>query len=286
MTASPARSVPARSGPPLGRAWLSALSTVAIFGASTLLLSVLFSLAVAPWVELEWWRVFRRCVSVAAFMSLWWFTRVRERRPLASYGLAPSGAGHSQLRFGLLLGAASLGLVLGAGLATGACRIDVTDDRLRLWRTVLGFIPAALLVGVLEELIFRGFMLQRLAACSRTGAVILSSAVYAAVHLKSPAAFTLLTWLELGGLFLLGVVLSLSYFASGQLWLAVGLHSALAYGARINKLVVSFVDPSMAWLTGTSRLVNGLVGWIVLIGLGGVVWWWARRHEGGFAHGN
>ena len=284
MTASPHRPVPIARGPTPDRGCATALSTLAAFGASTAALSALLSLAVLPCVDLAWWRVFRRCVSIAAFASLWWITCVWKRRPLSSYGLVASGAGNRQLRFGLLLGFAALAVMLGVSLAVGACRVDVTADRVRLWRTLLGFLPAALLVGVLEELVFRGLMLQQLMGCSRGGAVALSSAVYALVHLKSPA-LTVLTWTELGGLFLLGAVLSLSYLVTGQLWLAVGLHSSLAYGARVNKLLVSFGDPSLAWLTGTSRLVNGMVGWVALGTIGGIVWWWARRAQGGCAHG-
>jgi membrane protease YdiL (CAAX protease family) len=244
---------------------------------------VLSALAM-PFVDLPWWRVFRRCVSIAALASLWWLTRVRGGRSLLSYGLFVTAAGKGQLQAGLALGAAGLALLLGLGLATGSCQVDVTDDRLRLWRTVIGFVPAALLVGLLEELIFRGLILQHLLTCSRTAAVTISSALYAVVHLKSPS-MTLLTWMELIGLFVLGAVLCLSYFATRQLWLAVGLHASLAYGARVNKLFVSFTDPSLAWLTGTSRLVNGLAGWIALGIIGGMLWQWMRRQEGGVAHG-
>jgi hypothetical protein len=45
----------------------------------------------------------------------------------------------------------------------------------------------------------------------------------------------------------------------------------LAYGARVNKLVLA-IDPSITWLTGTSRLINGVVSWVVLLGLGVLVW--------------
>lgn len=263
----------------LSRARRSALWAVVRFGLSTFLLSLTVSLLVTPWLDLPWWKVFRRCVSVGAAVGLWLCIKKFEKRTVQSYGLSADGTGRSQFLLGILLGLVGLGVMLGVGIATGACRIDVTPDRVRLWKTVLGFIPAAGLVSVLEELVFRGFILQHLLAFSRPVAVALSSAAYAIVHLKM-TTFTLSTWLELGGLFLLGSVLALSYLATSHLSLAIGLHAVLAYGARVNKLVIQFTDPSMAWLFGTSRLVNGLMNWLLLLGIGGFIVWWARHGAG------
>ena len=265
---------------------LAALWSVVRFGLCVLLISLTMSLLAAPWFELSWWHVIRRCVSIAAALSLWISIRTFERRSVRSYGFSRFGEGKRQLFFGVVLGLGMLALMLGIGLVSGTCRIDVTPDRLKLWRTVLGFIPAVALVSILEELVFRGFLLQHLLAYSRPLAVFASSALYAIVHLKE-TAFTAGTWLELGGLLLLGVILAISYLLTQQLYLSIGLHAALAYGARINKLLIEFSDSSLSWLVGTSRLVNGLAGWVALLGIGAVVMWWARAsREGGVPHGN
>jgi membrane protease YdiL (CAAX protease family) len=250
------------------------------------LIGLALSLLVVPWVTLSWWKVFRRCISIAAAISLWLFISRFERRSLASYGCSLDGAGKRELVFGCALGIAALGLMATLGLASGACRIEVTPDRLKLWRTLLGFIPAAALVSLLEELVFRGVILQHLAACSKWLAVALSSSLYAAVHLKAPT-ITLMTGLELGGLFLLGVVLAVSYLRTNRLALAIGLHAILAYGARVNKLLIEFPDASLAWLVGTSRLVNGLAGWGALLAIVGMVMWWTRSsNRGGVRYGH
>ena len=263
---------------------LAAVTSVLAFGLSIVLLSLLMSLAVLPWLDLSWWKIFRRCVSIAAVLSLWIFIRKMQRRSFSSYGLIAPREGKRDLIFGVLLGAGALGVMLVVGLASGACRINVIPDSARLWRTVVTFVPAAFLVGVLEELVFRGFILQQLLSYSPRLGLIGSSGLYAAVHLKNLAA-TPAMWLELGGLFLLGILLAYTYLSTRNLWLAIGLHAALAYGARINKLVLAFPDP-FSWLTGTSRLVNGLAGWIALLGIGGVVWWWTGRSQrGGAQHG-
>jgi membrane protease YdiL (CAAX protease family) len=267
---------------------------VARFGISVALLSVALSgialltahLVAVPWAGLSWWTVTRRCVSMAAALSLWWCIRYAERRSLGSYGLGPLRAGKRDLARGLALGAGTLVVLLGLGLAVGLVRLQITPDQGKLWRTVIGFLPAAGVVGLLEELVFRGFLLRHLLACSTAVAVLASSACYALVHLKHPA----MDWAvgrELIGLGVLGAVLAMTVLRTRTLYLAIGLHASLAYGVRVNKLLLEFPEPSLCWLTGTTRLVNGLLSWLALLGIGGIVLWWTRpsSQRGGSCHG-
>ena len=265
---------------------VSGIIAVMRFGLCVLVVSLLLSAIASPWLNLSWWKVFRRCVSIAAALSLWLCNKVFDRRDLRSYGLVSLREGKRQLAFGLLVGLSALAMMLAVGLATGTCRFSISPDRIKLWRTVLGFIPAAALVGLLEELVFRGVILQHLARHSRAFAIAASSGLYALVHLKM-LSFGLQTWMELGGLFLLGGLLSLTYLWTQQLYLAIGLHASLAYGARVNKLLIEFPDTSRSWLVGTNRLVNGLTGWMALVAIGIAVMWWVRRvqHRGGARHG-
>lgn len=257
-TASPRP--PAPASPTCASAWRALLR----FLLWTVGLSLAFSLLAVPFVELPWWRVARRCVSIAAALSLWICVWTHERRTLAPYGLSAwITAGKAELMTGLGLGGALLAALLAAGLALGYWEIAVTPDRAKLWRVALTFIPAALVIGVLEEAVFRGYLLQHLQACGVRFAVAASSAVYAAVHLKS-LAVSQAGMRELTGLFLFGVILCVSYLRTGRLWLAIGLHAVLAYGARVNKLVLARTPDLDPWLIGTNRLLDGALGWAVL----------------------
>ena len=285
LSSSKHTSPPSRPASLHGRrsSWETAFWPVLRFGMSLLLISIPLSLVVSWWLPLAWWKAFRRCVSIAAALSLWIACR-SEHTSLRSFGLSSWREGKRQFSMGLFLGVGALALLFGLYLASGACHVNITPDRIKLWRTLLGFIPAAVLVSVLEEGVFRGFLLQHLLTSSRSLAFILTSTIYAFVHLKT-APLTLIAWLELGGLFLLGNVLALTYLVTHRLYLAVGLHAALAYGARVNKLLVAFPDPSMAWLVGTSRLINGVVSWVALLGVGALVIWWVRSsRKGGACH--
>ena len=248
------------------------------------LLSLLFSLLALPWVDLSWWRIFRRCVSIAAAITLWWRIKIAEHRSYRSYGLVSYREGKRHLRFGLLLGITTLAVMATVGLATHVCSVAISPDQSKLWRTAAGFLPVAGLVGLLEELVFRGYILRHLLVFSKPLAVIGSSAAYALVDLKSPE-FSWMTGMELIGLFLLGVVLALSCLETGQLFLAVGLHASRAYGARVNKVFFVFHD-SANWLAGTSRLVNGVASWVALLAIAWIIAKWARGSaRGGVQHG-
>ena len=267
-------------------AWWSVLR----FGLGVVLVSLILSPLAIPWAEHgSWWTAIRRCVSISAAVSVWVSITKLERRSLLSYGFSSGRAGIRQLFFGVFVGLAALGLMLVIGLASGVCHIAITPNHAKLWLIILGFIPASVIVSVLEELVFRGFILQQLLTYSTLLAVISSSGLYALVHLKTWTV-GMPTVLELGGLFLLGSILSVSYLKTNQLYCAVGLHASLAYGARVNKLLIEFESSAVNWLVGTSRLVDGIANWVVLLVIGGILLWWMRplpqSQEGGEDHGN
>lgn len=263
---APATSNPSAAGCAAG------LRQVVWFTAAVVFLSLALSLPVLPFTDLPWWRVFRRCASMASVLVLFW-AMSRSRLSWASLGLRPWREGKRPLLQGVALGA-GLVLWLTVGyLLFDVWEIAVTPDRWRLWRTVIGFLPAALLVGVLEELIFRGYLLRQLMACSTPFAVAATSAAYALVHLKPGWAWPE-SAMELTGLFVLGAVLAVAVLRTGHLYLAIGLHASLAYWARVNKLVLEFPPDSPQWLVGSSRLVNGMLVWGLLILVGVIL---ARR---------
>ncbi|MBI4597951.1 MAG: CPBP family intramembrane metalloprotease [Candidatus Omnitrophica bacterium] len=255
--------------------------SVITFGLLTFAISVLLSVIVWPFVGLPWWKVFRRCVSIGAAASVLICVKVLERRTVRSYGFADAGKGMRQLLFGVVLGASTLAAMFGIGLWSGAYHVSIDESPLKFWGTIIGLMPAMALVSVLEELVFRGVILQRLIVYSRPVAMFVSSALYAIVHLKTlaPTWSPWGPWFELFGLFLFGMILCVSFFLTGQLYLAVGLHASLAYGARVNKLLVEFPRPALNWLIGTNRLVNGVMNWMALLAMCGVMVWWVRSSQ-------
>lgn len=85
------------------------------------------------------------------------------------------------------------------------------------WRElVVTFLPAA----VHEELLFRGYVFQKLSTWNRTFAILFGAVLFAALHLGNPS----IGWLALANIFLGGVLLGLAYFAYQRLWFPIGLH--------------------------------------------------------------
>ncbi len=222
-------------------------------------------------------------MSIASALSLWLFVRKIEQRSFQSYGLLSVRAGKRHYRMGFLFGVLALGLIIAFGFVIGTYQIEIEANRLKFWGTLIGLLPAMCLVSVLEELVFRGFILQHLSTYSRTLAVFVSSALYAVVHVRA-AMITPALYRELVGLFLLGGLLSLTYLMTNQLSLAIGLHAILAYGARVNKLLFTIPLSPREWLVGTSRMVNGVATWVVLLIIGGMIAWWVRSSHGGAVH--
>ncbi|HEX9780754.1 MAG TPA: CPBP family intramembrane glutamic endopeptidase [bacterium] len=252
--------------------WRAGLASATAYGLLTVGLALAGSLVgwllLSSWLDLSWWRIFRRCASSAAVIALWWRVKRSEGRTFSSYGVSRFRAGKGELAEGLLLGSFVLAGLLLAGLASGSVYIRITEETFRLWRTVILFIPGALLVAVIEEAVFRGYLLEHLSRVSKAFGIITTSAIFAVIHLREHTLHAA-AWRELAGLFLLGSVLALAALRSRGLWLPIGLHAALAYGARVNKHLVDFQDLSWSWLTGTSRLVNGLASWTALLLLAG-----------------
>ena len=255
---------------------LRSLGRLLAFTASIILVGLALSAVAKIWVPLSWWVIFRRCVSIAASLSLVFFLWRVHHQSIRSLGLGSwRSIGKRQLIQGVLLGCGTIALMASLYLGSGICHIGIHPDTTRVWLTLIAFIPAAGLIGLLEELIFRGYILQQLLACSRWLAITGSSAAYAVVHLRAVPVWPQ-SGFDLIGLFLLGVVLAIGTLKTKPLYLAIGLHASLAYWARMNKLLVTFPEPALQWLVGTNRLVNGLIAWVVLLGLG---WFLSRQRR-------
>lgn len=256
----------------------TSLILLAQFALLVVSISFFLSLIALPLTDLSWLQTFRRCVSIASAISLWIMIKRVQRLSFSAYGLSSWHQGRWEFGLGILLGLSALVGILAVGLLTNSCAVDLIPDSAKLWRTVLGFIPAAVLVGILEELVFRGFIFQQLRNFSAPAGFTISSILYAVVHLKHPS-WTVMVWMELFGLFFLGMLLCYCVWVTKRLWLSIGLHASLAYGARVNKLLLYLSDVSREWLVGTSRLVNGVAAWVVLAAIAVVIAFWAQHTQ-------
>lgn len=189
-----------------------------------------------------------------------------------------------------------IGVAWGAGLALTVLALSLAGGARLLTGAAAGerYLAVALPVGaglglaaLLEELLFRGFPLARLAAATGPVAASLALAVaFTAAHLGNPA----LSWLGLANVGLAALLLSAVFFSRSGLPAAVGLHFgwnaglALAADAPVSGLrfglpVLEYAPGSRGWLTGGGFGPEG--GLAATVVLAGALWWWFRRIERG-----
>ncbi len=163
------------------------------------------------------------------------FVKWEQRGSVTDLGLQQGPETMSHLVIGALSGAAAALLVYAVALVFGGQLRPVDQITLDL---VASEVIITMPVAVLEELAYRGYLLTRLTeAWGRSSGLVLSSLLFSVLHFG--------WWLPLGtvtadlivlfsfNLFLGGLVLGLSYYASGErLWVAIAFHFAwniLAY---------------------------------------------------------
>ena len=191
----------------------------------------------------------------------------------------------------------NLGLVVSAPLASGellrgmlfAAVLIVAADAMVLLSTPtrharggvfpwfeLGmiFLPAALH----EELAFRGYLYQKLRSWNRIAAIVITAALFAALHLGNRA----ISPIAVTNILLAGVLLALGYERRCTLWFPMGLHFVwnvlsgpiLGYGVsgyQPQTTLLRTISAGPAWLSGARFGIEGSI-WMGLAEAGGICW--------------
>jgi membrane protease YdiL (CAAX protease family) len=265
-----------------------------VLGKSYVLLPVVFGLAflsacvVSPFVkvlndELSKTRpldkIFVNCLLAFALIYFVVFRRHMRSRVAESLNLRVSSV-LTHLAAGLAAGAVVLCVIIAVFYAAGAKHYDANFAAGLIWRALL----IGLGVGFLEEIVFRGVVLQNLQAdMALFFAVVFASAFFAAMHFVKPlpdeildlgrapsfdrfhllngfrvvpyqlGAFSRLDviWPFLLGLFLIGVALSVAYIKTGSLYLPIGIHAGFVAVGKLDGQL--FRD-----VAGRSKLLFGV----------------------------
>jgi membrane protease YdiL (CAAX protease family) len=184
------------------------------------------------------------------------------------------------LRAGLI--GVGIGLAL-AGLLGGVVP-DLRYPGLKTVRKALLGLGGAALIGLGEEILFRGVLLRRIGRDFGAAAgVAITTAIYAAVHLIrtrsvpgpvtpwSGVAQTAQLFAPLAspdvvptvlGLTLLGLLLATVRLRTGSLWIAIGVHAAFVAAFRVGRLFFA-IRQTPEWLMGPGwpPLIGGVAGW-------------------------
>jgi membrane protease YdiL (CAAX protease family) len=249
-------------------------------------------------------RIFNRLVMVLTLAAVFAFVRIG-RDTLSRFGMDWSGRSFPQFLTAFAGTLVILSALLFFYLKEGCFRWHLHDLSFLKWCGKLsGILLTALVVGILEEFFFRGFIFQMVKkyfsgnVLDSKGswtrilpAIFLTNIFYSLLHFTSSnkpligpdptmkdslrlilAPFSSYgdwqtLWPAAFGLFILGCVLNYLVLRSRSLYPAIGAHAGCIFFIKLSGSFADFsTSPSL--LFGGAKLYDGVVGWVVLIILG------------------
>lgn len=209
--------------------------------------------------------------TILAGSIAWVCGKIFEKLPFAAFGASFSKGWLKHLIVGNLLGFFAIVLAILPAFADGKLRFAASSEPLSVLSYQIGLSFVFFALGAaFEEAVFRGYILQTFA---RSGlawlAIALTSLIFGAFHLANPAA----DWVSTANTILAGIVFSLAYLKTLDLWLPFGLHfmwnfaqgsifgievSGLKFLSPISLLVET--DHGPKWLTGEAYGIEGSLG--------------------------
>ncbi len=245
-------------------------------------------------------KVMRRVLMVAALIVFLVYRKSLRFGTLISSGLTIRPGFFRQFLFGFSLAVLALLIYYGIGLLSGAWVIHLDfiiydkldSDVLRESIVdIFKYLLIGCLIGFMEEIFFRGFLLQSfMENMSTLTAVIVCSLIYSVLHFFradvivstgfqpfvgfvtmaeffKPLFFDFVKHLPaIIGLFLVGVVMSYALIRTKSLYLSIGLHSGMVFMSKIDAIFISRFREKLVWLFGgDSKLITGAIIWVFLI---------------------
>ena len=264
---------------------------------TALLVYIIFVFAgaalIAPWVafalqgsmDVPFRRVVNRCLLTLALIGIYPLIKALGFRSWKEIGIRKDVPILKHLGTGLLIGSILLGLAAVCSLTFGGALWD--RARPLNMNKVLSALLSGVVVGFLEEVLFRGAIFTALRRTwSETVALWSSSAIYAIVHFfarpEDPAkigwdsGFLILGGMLQGftefqtvipgflGLALLGMILALAYQKTGALWLSMGIHAALVFWVKLYGSGTNPNPQANLWFWGSEKLTDGWFCFILL----------------------
>jgi membrane protease YdiL (CAAX protease family) len=275
---------------------LLAVYLAAVFGGGALLAPWLYWLT--QWGARHWPalaglaanpfpRFLLRAILGLAVVLLWPLLRGCGMGSGREMGLAWSGRPVRNLAAGFAIGFGSLAGAAGLAVVCGGRTVNSSRSHAELIHVLLGAAVTAIVVALVEELIFRGALFGILRkTLVWPAALAVSSAVYAAVHfLQKPPAAPPTGWLSglrlLPELFrlpadgsglapafftllLAGAILALAYQRTGTLFMSIGIHAGWIFWLTAYRSLTREAAGAARWLWGGDKLIDGWLPFFIL----------------------
>ncbi|MCD4690966.1 CPBP family intramembrane metalloprotease [bacterium] len=166
-------------------------------------------------------------VGLFTIFYTWIFVRFIEGRRFGALGMSFHPGWGKSFAKGAAIAALLLAVMFAISVASGEIVVkgfarpapEGQSVGLYFALSLIGFI----VVGIYEELMFRGYVLQRLnERTGRVAAIVISSFLFAVLHFANPGA----GMLSLVNTWVIGALLCALYYRSRSLWVPIGFHFA------------------------------------------------------------
>jgi len=211
-------------------------------------------------------------------LTPWWGKRVyHQPQLLQSYGLVGTQQNGIDLFKGLAIGLLmNLTMFTLQGLLGW---LEFQKPSLVIWRVILEGFLSALGIGLAEELVFRGWLLEELQRDYSLRVSLWTSAIiYALLHFTKPLSVMIRMLPAFPALLLLGLTLVWAKWSTrGRLGLSIGLHAGLVWGYYIINIgqLVEYSGEVSPWITGVDG--NPIAGGMGLLFMGILAFWMRKR---------
>jgi len=263
--------------------------------AGVLLLAVVLSPVLHNFLPYGFARIFNRVVMIGALLAVVIFVRFRKEM-FVRFGMDWRKDSGRLFLTGFLTMAVVLALFTVAQFLLGNAHVSLRDYSWQKWVYKLSScIAGALLIGIMEEFFFRGFIFTSLRDKAFRGSVSLAmvatSLFYASLHFVSirkpvisqdPGVLDSLkmiaaplqsfadwqtVWPAFIGLFLFGMILNYGVVRTRSLYVSIGLHAGAVFFVRTIGLYIGFLEKNV-FFWSTKKVYDGALGWFFLILIG------------------
>lgn len=231
----------------------------------------------SAWREVEFQSVLSRCLLLVFLLGGLWFMRQRKLRWSGIPFLQGGDRGKEFLR-GLLIGLATMGLAVGLGWVLGA--YVPKEELARGLKKIPGALLGAMLIGLIEESLFRGMLFNALRKhCGAIFSVLMGSALFMVLHFaeaEPPRGTVVAHWytgFEMLGhsfhlghglyhywpyaltLFTMGALMCVLYEQKRNIFFIAGLHAGWVALMRSGSLCFSRENDVLPLLYGNGNVI-------------------------------
>lgn len=242
------------------------------------------TVALSEWISVEgkdWDSLYSTVIRIAFIASLllssFIMLRFFDRRSFATLGIAFDTGWKRHALFGLAAGFIAICIIIAAGAALGVYTISLRSiDGAMLMRSFSRYVIIVFIYALFEEILFRGYILQRLIeGMGRIAAISILSALFGILHYLNPNG-SITGAVNTG---LAGAALAVAYVKTRSLLFPIAIHFSwnftlgFLFGCPVSG--IPFDKVSMAFRISGAQVLSGgsfgpeasIVATVVLIAL-------------------